>query len=64
MTESVLQKKSTNLKIIMSKAIVNNILTISHKLMKDMTVIRKLYLCLCIHENNAIGQRQGIGEKK
>lgn len=48
----------------MSKVIVNNILTVSHKLMKDMTIIRKLQLCLCIHENNAIWQEQRVGEKK
>lgn len=40
--ELILQKKSSNLKIVMSKVIVNNILTVSHKLMKDMTIIRKL----------------------
>lgn len=40
--KSIFQNKSSHLKIIMSKVIMNNILTISDKLVKNMTIRKKL----------------------
>lgn len=64
--ESILQKKSSNLKIIVSEVIMNTILTIRDKLVKNMAIRRKLWLCLYIHESNLVGAEKGWkdGEEK
>lgn len=64
--ESILQKKSSNLKIIVSEVIMNTILTIRDKLVKNMAIRRKLWLCLYIHEADLVGAEKGWkdGEEK
>ena len=48
------KKKTSNLKVILSKVIMGTVLAINDKLLRNTAITRKLWLYLYIHESSLV----------